>query len=116
MKDNIEQFGRRLVAARGSRGVREIAKEVEISAATLSRVERGYMPDLETFAKICRWLKVDPAEILGVDLTVPRPSASVHFKKNQAIHPKTAKALAELIVAASRARLIEDEEEIGPSV
>jgi len=116
MKSKMDEFGRQLVTARGSRGVREVAKEIEISAATLSRVERGYMPDLETFGKICRWLKVDPAEILGIDVTAPRPSASVHFKKNQAIHPDTARALAELILSASRASLIEDEETTGSRV
>jgi transcriptional regulator with XRE-family HTH domain len=116
MKEKIEEFGRQLARARGKRGVREVAGEIEISPATLSRVERGFMPDLETFGKICRWLKVDPAEILGVDVTAPRPSASVHFKKNQAIHPDTASALAELILAVSRANLIEEEEKIGSSV
>lgn len=116
MKSKIEEFGRDLAVARGSRGVREVAKEIEISAATLSRVERGYMPDLDTFGKICRWLKVDPAKILGIDVTTLRPSVSVHFKKNQATHPDTASALAELILAASRASLIEEEEKIGSSV
>jgi transcriptional regulator with XRE-family HTH domain len=116
MKTKMEEFGRQLALARGSRGVREVAKEIDISPATLSRVERGYMPDLETFGKICRWLKVDPAEILGIDVAAPRPSASVHFKKNQAIHPDTARALAELILAASRASLIEEEDKISSSV
>src|SRR5438270_13052834 len=107
MREKIEEFGRQLAQSRGKRGVREVAAEIEISPATLSRVERGFMPDLETFGKICRWLKVDPAAILGIDVAAPRPSASVHFKKNQAIHPDTASALAELILAASRASLIE---------
>ena len=116
MKVNIEEFGRKLAGARGSRGVREVAREIDISAATLSRVERGYMPDLETFGKICRWLKVDPAEVLGVDVTAARPAASVHFKKDATLHPKTAKALAELILAAQRAAVIAEKEKIGSGV
>jgi len=115
MKLNIEAFGRKLAGARGSRGVRAVAKEIGVSAATLSRVERGYMPDLETFGKICRWLKVDPAEVLGIDISESRPSVSVHFKKDAAIHPDTAKALAELILAAQRAAVVAEKEKIGSS-
>jgi len=37
-------------------GVREVAKRIGISAATLSRVERGENPDGETLAKVLLWL------------------------------------------------------------
>ena len=37
-------------------GVREIAEEIGISAATLSRVENGKTPDIETVFKVCIWL------------------------------------------------------------
>lgn len=104
IKQKIELFGRRLEQARAGRGVRVVAREIGVSPATLSRVERGYMPDLETFGRICRWLKVDPAEVLGVkQVASKRPSAAVHFRKDQALHPDTAQALAEMILAAQRA-------------
>jgi hypothetical protein len=32
----------------------------------LSRIENGTLPDLETFSKICLFLKLDPAKILQV--------------------------------------------------
>lgn len=38
-------------------GVREFAKEIGISAATLSRIENGKVPDIETFFKLCFWMK-----------------------------------------------------------
>src|SRR5437588_9507987 len=111
VKVNIEEFGRKLAGARGSRGVREVAREIDISAATLSRVERGYMPDLETFGKICRWLKVDPAEVLGVkEVVSKRPAAAVHFRKDQTLQPATAQALAQMILAAQRAMMITETE------
>jgi len=117
MKDRIEAFGRKLVAARGNRGVRDLAKEIEISAATLSRVERGYMPDLDTFSKICRWLKVDPAEVLDIKEVVPtRPAVAVHFRKDQALRPETAQALAQMILAAQRAMLVSEEEKATSGV
>jgi len=111
VKQNIEIFGRKAVKARGSRGVREVAREIGVSPATLSRVERGFMPDLETFGRICRWLKVDPAEILGVQKVVSkRPAVAVHFRKDQALRPTTAQALAQMILAAQRALMVAEAE------
>jgi transcriptional regulator with XRE-family HTH domain len=51
---------------RGDRGLREVANEIGISHATLSRIENGKLPDIETFKKICEWLNVDPGVMLGV--------------------------------------------------
>lgn len=39
--------------------MREAAKLIGISASTISRVERGGMPDMITFGLICEWLKTD---------------------------------------------------------
>lgn len=104
MTVKIEEFGRLLAAKRGSRGVRAVATEIGTSSATLSRVENGNMPDLETFAKMCRWLERDPREFLGMDAESSSvPAAVVHFRKKKTIHPDTAEALGELILAAQRA-------------
>jgi transcriptional regulator with XRE-family HTH domain len=100
----VHSLGRLALGRRGDRGIREVASEIGISAATLSRVERGKMPDLETFGKICKWLRVDPASVLGVAPAKPASSGlSVHFRKDQALSPDTAKALAQMILAAQRA-------------
>lgn len=101
---NIEDFGRLIAAKRGSRGVRAVAAEVGTSHATLSRVENGHMPDLETFAKLCRWLNRDPREFLGMDADAgAAPQAVVHFRKKKTVPAETAIALGELILAAQRA-------------
>jgi hypothetical protein len=69
------------------------------------------MPDLETFGKICRWLKVDPAEILGVTGVISkRPAVAVHFRKDQTLQLSTAQALAEMILAAQRAVMVAESE------
>ena len=103
MSVNIEEFGRLLVAKRGSRGVRAVAADIGTSPATLSRVENGNMPDLETFAKLCRWLERDPREFLGIEMDdSSAPAAVVHFRKKKTVHPDTAEALGELILAAQR--------------
>lgn len=58
-KLSLETLGRRLVRKRGDQGVRAVAQEIGVSPATLSRVERGYLPDRETFKRICEWLSFD---------------------------------------------------------
>lgn len=76
----LETLGLKVAEQRGRRGVREAAKEIGISAATVSRVERGKLPDLHNFGKICRWLGVDPGEVLGFNETAKRPAGPVlHF-------------------------------------
>lgn len=64
-KLTLEQLGSHLKSQRGNRGLREIAAEIGISAATLSRVEAGKQPDLDSFRKICEWLGEDPGKFLG---------------------------------------------------
>lgn len=103
-KLTIESLGRKLSDKRGARGIREVAKEIGVSPATLSRVERGHVPDLTVFGKICRWLKVDPAEILGIKTSPGHssPAVAVHFRKKDAHSEDTARALANMILAAQR--------------
>lgn len=101
----IEEFGRLIVAKRGTRGVRAAAAEVGISHATLSRIENGHVPDLETFEKLCLWLERDPAEFLGIQPQQERgrTDAVVHFRKKRTVSRDTAVSLGELILAAQRA-------------
>lgn len=40
-------------------GLREAAKTIGTSYATLSRIENGSLPDLITCKQICDWLNVD---------------------------------------------------------
>ena len=109
-KISLQSMGQRLLDQRGGRGIREVAKEIGISPATLSRVERGFLPDVETFGKVCRWLDVDPGEILGVSSKrKSTPAIGVHFRKKETLAPKTAKALAQMILAAQRALAIADD-------
>lgn len=110
-KISLETLGRLAAAKRDDLGVRAAAKEIGISAATLSRVERGYLPDLDTFGKICKWLEVDPGQVLGVKpSSSSTPKVAVHFKKQAALTPATAQALAQMVLAAHRAWLETDNE------
>jgi transcriptional regulator with XRE-family HTH domain len=101
----LTTIGPLLRERRGSTGIRTIATEIGISSATLSRVENGKLPDLETFAKICKWLKLDPSEILGCAITDTKEKAlpvTAHLRAHKTLNADTAKALAELIIRSQR--------------
>ena len=104
MSLHIEELGKMVADRRGTTGVRAAAKEIGISPATLSRIERGHVPDLATFALICEWLDEDPAQFLGMqraETGVTPPT--VHLRKKKTTSLDTATALGGLIVAAQTA-------------
>ncbi|MBB2708161.1 MULTISPECIES: helix-turn-helix domain-containing protein [Rhizobium] len=103
----IAELARLITRKRAGLGIRSAAAQADVSAATLSRVENGHLPDLATFAKICRWLNVDPAQFLGLEKAQadePSNRAVVHFRKKPTVLPETATSLGALILAAQRAR------------
>lgn len=104
MPVSIDDLGRLITKRRAGKGIRAAANEVGISSATLSRIENGHMPDLETFAKLCQWLGNDPSEFLGFQAK-PMGVAStvVHFRKKKTVTKETAHALGELILATQAA-------------
>lgn len=108
----IDEFAQRIQERRAGKGIREAAKEVGVSPSTLSRVENGKVPDLETFGKICHWLGDDPSIYLGLKPRASEtPRAQVHFKKGAAIKQDSAKALSEMIMLAQKALLEEELED-----
>jgi transcriptional regulator with XRE-family HTH domain len=92
LKQEVEmtllRLGAMLRDRRGGRGIRQVAQEIGISSATLTRVEGGRLPEIATFQKICSWLKVNPAEILDIP-TDSNPTstdalvAAVHLRADQ---------------------------------
>ncbi len=105
-KLSLTNLGTAVKDKRGNKGIREVAAEMGISSATLSRVENGKIPDLKTFSKICHWLNVDASEILGCKIT-PEPEkgtkaakVAVHFRADKDLDKDTLSALTEMILRA----------------
>lgn len=103
---NPQDLGARVAKHRGQVSIRKTAQEIGIGHATLSRIENGHVPDLDTFAKICEWLGEDPSVFLGIT-SVEKTShqASVHLRATGTPDVDTASTLGELIIYARKALL-----------
>lgn len=109
---SLSSLGRLVADKRGKVGIRVTAREIGLSPATLSRVENGRMPDLENFTRICQWLELDPARVLGFNPeALGRPVVAVHFRSQATMSLETAGALQELILRAQSAFAEESEED-----
>ncbi len=99
----LEDLGRLILALRTERGlgIRAAAKEVGISHATLARVEKGFLPDLENYEKIRRWLGIEGEAVPSKPASSNIPH--VHFRREKTATAETAAALARMILAAQAA-------------
>ncbi len=86
---------------RGNRGLREMATIVGVSPSTISRVERGTIPDVATFLAICDWLEMPPAELIrnmdGIHSGDTCRSVCAKLRTDRRLDPEVADALAVLI-------------------
>ena len=100
---NIRILGPKIREKRGRKGLRETAAEIGIGSATLSRLERGNVPDLDTFQRVCNWLAINPGSILGLkSQSETDQPARVHFRKEATTTPEAAQDLAHMILAAQK--------------
>lgn len=109
---NLRDLGPMVRAKRGTKGLREVASEIgEVSASTLSRIENGGVPDLDTFVRICKWLEV-PFErfiIKEGDISFEKDDGSrqdviaAHLRADRTLDPETADVLVKMIQVAYRA-------------
>ncbi len=95
----LENLGRRVLERRGDLGVRAAAKDIGISHATLSRVERGFHPDLATLQKIAAWLGEEMPAAPAMEMALPQ----VHFRRQREISASAAQSIAQMILLADKA-------------
>lgn len=102
---DIQRLAAMLKARRGARGLRAVAEEIgDVSASTLSRVEQGGVPDLETYLRICRWLGLasEPPPGLASRSTASETANTpelieAHFRAEKVLPPETIDALSNMI-------------------
>lgn len=100
---NLDNLGLYIRQRRGNKTIREAAQEMNISPATLSRIENGKTPDILTFKNVCIWLAVDAGKILGCSVENPEKiTLSIHLKKDQCLKPEHVYALTNMIIKAQK--------------
>jgi len=97
---------------RGKVGLRATAMEVGVSPSTLSRVEQGKIPDLQTLVKLCEWLEIPvnqfiqdaETEMSSLPInhsTMDTPTIiEAHLRADKVLTPETAQAIATMVRVA----------------
>jgi transcriptional regulator with XRE-family HTH domain len=81
--------------------LREVSYETGVSVNTLSRVERGYLPDLKNYQRIIDWLGVSADTFL--EASEPEGPAGTldivarHFRADPGLTPEAAEKLTSLV-------------------
>ncbi|RIH63441.1 XRE family transcriptional regulator [Mariniphaga sediminis] len=94
----IDLLSRMIKEKRGSTGLRTSAQEIGgISAPTLSRIEKGNVPDVDTFIKICKWLGVSTDTFINSEHSNSRQKLIGHLRADRELEPDTIEMLVKLI-------------------
>lgn len=100
---NSEKLAEMLRSKRGSMGLRAVANEIgDVSASTLSRIEQGHLPDIQTFFKLCAWLEV-PTDFFneeGVKPVTAEKEIVAHLRAERTLDRATAESLIKMITLA----------------
>lgn len=99
---NTELLSGMLKDKRGSTGLRAIAAEIGgVSASTLSRIEQGKIPDVDTFVKICNWLEVSTDTFILGDTNKKEVSNQeqvvAHLRADRELSKETADMLIRMV-------------------
>ena len=89
--------------------LRDLAVKIGVSLNTLSRVERGHVPDLKNFQRLVEWLDV-PADSFFVAAPDPPPTPEViarHLRSDRLLSADAAAQIAELVEEMYH-KLVED--------
>lgn len=86
---------------------RQLAKQAGVSPSTLTRMQQGKRPDVDTFGALVQWLNIPAEEFLlrpEHEMGEKRPSARVKtvLRAKRELSPDAADALQELLDAAER--------------
>jgi transcriptional regulator with XRE-family HTH domain len=107
---NVIELGLYIKRKRGldRLSLRDVAKQTQVSASTLSRIENGTgVPDTPTLARLAKWLNIPLERVVGSgnpggSAITYYPQESIpniveaHLRADPNLTPETAKALAEL--------------------
>ncbi len=95
---DTKKFSQMIKSKRGNIGLRALASEIGISASTLSRIEQGNLPDIDTYLRLCDWLEV-PSEFFTNSCSNNEGKVGViaHLRADKTLPSQTAEALIQMI-------------------
>jgi transcriptional regulator with XRE-family HTH domain len=98
---DIDEFGRRLRTERHRRGLslRAVADEAGVPFNTLSRVERGHLPDLANYHRLTIWLGTDPGAFFTDQARRREPDTAESIRSHLHSDPHLTDDAAEQIAA-----------------
>jgi len=110
-KFDVEALTDALDARRRAEGIswREVARRASVSPSTLTRMQQGKLPDVNTFAALVRWLDMKAEEFLpaaprkGRQQPAPSPqtvAVTALLRGKKELSPEAKEALDELLQAA----------------
>lgn len=105
---NTELLAGMLKAKRGSKGLRAVAEDIgEVSASTLSRIEQGKIPDVDTFIRICKWLNVSTDTFIEgekVETASTKELVVAHLRAERELNKDTVNMLIKMIDLAYKSK------------
>lgn len=96
---DIQRFSEMIKSKRGSKGLRMLSSEIGISPSTLSRIEQGNLPDIDTYLKLCNWLEVSTEffKISDLNSIGVQQGVIAHLRADKTLSPETSEALIQMI-------------------
>jgi len=98
---DIEKLSQMVKNRRGTKNLREIAAEIgDVSISTLSRIEQGKVPDLDTFLKICEWLGVPSTDFTSEASVCEddhKTNVLYHLRADRNLDPEIVESIAKMI-------------------
>lgn len=96
---DTQRFSDMIKSKRGNKGLRVLASEIGISASTLSRIEQGNLPDIDTYLKLCEWLEVSTDYFTKSNINIENVQNGViaHLRADKTLPSATAEALIQMI-------------------
>jgi transcriptional regulator with XRE-family HTH domain len=98
---NTELLAGMIRSKRGTKGLRAASEEIgNVSAPTLSRIEQGKIPDVETFIKLCNWLEVSTETFISQPSIITisnKEQAVAHLRADRELNAETVNMLVKMI-------------------
>ena len=102
MSMDVEQLSSQLRYKRGNNSLRTISARTGISAATLSRIERGAAPSVDTYMRICDWLGISADTFMGdaPEILSHKDAVLFHLRADKTLSKETSTALQTIVKMA----------------